>query len=279
VVTTTLQIGNVLGVALVGLAFFSLLGGGHTGAAYATAFGQALPFCAVALLLAAFFVHRLPVTPFEAQNALIERLPGWASGFAYSMFLMTGGRIGDGMFNDILGQVTERRLRRVEQAPMPPGEFLAYHFRESADDGAWLSYLQREALAYGAGPVPHENERQPVIRAQVDEVRRRQDAGIVTAELDPALLRLLGFALVSYPRLLPQVTRMATGLSPGDPEFAARWEDFLRRVGPRFQPDHDGPWRPEMPMTVPAHADGAPYARGAEPAGSAQADGQPPGPG
>lgn len=53
---------------------------------------------------------------------------------------------------------------------------------------------------------------------------------------------MLGFALVSYPRLLPQVTRMATGLAPGDPMFAARWEDFLRRVGPRFQPDHDGPW-------------------------------------
>lgn len=242
VVTTTLQIGNVLGVALVGLVFFSLLGGGRTGAAYATAFGQALPFCALAVLAAAYFVHRLPVTPFEAQNALIERLPGWASGFAYSMFLMTGGRIGDGMFHDILGHVTERRLRRVEEAPMPPGEFLAYHFRESADDGAWLGYLQREALAYGSGPVPHEDERRPVIQAQVDEVRQRQQAGIVTAELDPALLRLLGFALVSYPRLLPQVTRMATGLAPGDPLFAARWEDFLRRVGPRFQPDHDGPW-------------------------------------
>jgi hypothetical protein len=53
---------------------------------------------------------------------------------------------------------------------------------------------------------------------------------------------LLGFAVVSYPRLLPQVTRMATGLAPGDPMFAARWEDFLRRVGPRFQSDHDGPW-------------------------------------
>lgn len=106
-------------------------------------------------------MHRLPVTPFTAQNALIERLPGWASGFAYSMFLMTGGRIGDGMFHDILGHVTERRLRRVDEAPMPPGEFLAYHFRESADDSAWLTYLQREALAFGSGPVPHEDERLP----------------------------------------------------------------------------------------------------------------------
>jgi hypothetical protein len=45
------------------------------------------------------------------------------------------------------------------------------------DHGAWLSYLQREALTYGAGPIPHESERLPAIDAQVQEVRRRQQAG------------------------------------------------------------------------------------------------------
>jgi hypothetical protein len=31
---------------------------------------------------------------------------------------------------------------------------------------------------------------------------------------------------------------MVTGTAPDDPAFAARWEDFLRLVGERFQPDH-----------------------------------------
>lgn len=240
VVTTVLQVGNVLGVALTGLVFFAFVGSGHPGGAYATAFGQALPVSAAALLVAAVLVHRLPVTPFEAQNALIERLPGWASGFAYSMFLMTGGRIGDRLFDDILGHVTERRLARVEHAPQPPGEFLAFHFRESADDAPWLGYLMRESLAYGSGPIPHEADRVKVIQAQVDEVRRRQAAGVVSAEFDPELLRLLDFAMVTYPRLLPQITRMVTGTAPDDPRFEQRWEQFLRRIGTLFEPAPGG---------------------------------------
>jgi EmrB/QacA subfamily drug resistance transporter len=234
VVTTTLQIGNVLGVALGGLLFFTLVGGAHPGAAYANAFAQALPVSAALLLAASLLVHRLPVTPFEAQNALIERLPGWATGMAYSMFLMTGGRMGDAQFQELLTHVAERRLRRTEEAPEDPGEFLAYHFDTAAEDGAWITYLAREALAYGAGPIPHEHERLPVIQAQIDEIRRRQAEGLIDPRFDPALVRLLGFALSSYPRLLPQITRMATGLEPGDPEFVRRWEEMLRALGSRL---------------------------------------------
>ncbi len=230
-VTTTLQMGNVLGVALGGLLFFTLLGYGHPGDAYATAFAQTLPASALLLLAAALLVHRLPITPLGAQNALIERLPGWATGFAYSMFLMTGGRIGERAFGQILSRVTERRLRRTEEAPMDPGEFFAYHFDAMGEDGAWLTYLAREALTYASGAVPHEAERRPIINAQVDEIRRRQAAGLIDEKLDPELVRLFGFALASYPRLLPQVTRMTTGLPPEDPRFVTEWEAFLRHLG------------------------------------------------
>ncbi len=44
-------------------------------------------------------------------------------------------------------------------------------------------------------------------------------------------MRLLAFALASYPRLLPQITRMTTGTGPDDPRFIAEWEALLRRVG------------------------------------------------
>jgi hypothetical protein len=155
-----------------GLGFSAL----QSGAAYADADAAALPGCAL-LLVAAVLVCRLPVTPFEAQNALIERLPGRATGLAYSMFLMTGARIGDRMFADVLSRVSARRLRRAAQAPDDPGEFFALHFDASGADRGWLRYLQREALTFGSGPIPHEAERVPVIGAQVDEIRRRQEAG------------------------------------------------------------------------------------------------------
>ena len=49
--------------------------------------------------------------------------------------------------------------------------------------------------------------------------------------LDPGHLRLLGFALMNYPRMLPQITRMATGMTPDNPSFVARWEALLKEVG------------------------------------------------
>jgi EmrB/QacA subfamily drug resistance transporter len=231
VVTTTLQVGNALGVAIIGLLFFALVGAAAPGAAYADAFAMTLPACAVLLLIAAVLVRRLPRTPFEVSNALVERLPGWSAGFAYSMFLMTGGRMGDRLVQDLVAHVTERRLQRVREAPQAVGEFLAFHFRAAEADIAWLHYLMREALVFGNRPVPQEDERMVSIAAQVKEVRDRQAAGLLPADLDPAVLRLMGFALVSYPRLLPQITRMTTGMTPENPRFSALWEALLREVG------------------------------------------------
>jgi hypothetical protein len=231
VVTTTLQVGNALGVAIIGLLFFALLGAAEPGAAYADAFAATLPACALLLLLAAVLVRWLPRTPFEVSNALIERLPGWSAGFAYSMFLMTGGRLGDRIVHDLVAHVIDRRLQRVREAPQAVGEFLAFHFRGAEADNAWLHYLMREALVYGNRPVPQEEERQEAVAVQVKEIRDRQAAGLLPADLDPGHLRLLGFALINYPRMLPQITRMTTGMTPENPTFAARWEALLRDVG------------------------------------------------
>lgn len=253
VVTTTLQIGNAVGLAVISLLFFGLLDGGQTPAAYAIAFARTLPASALLLLAAAVLVQRLPRAPQQPANSLIERLPGWASGFAYSIYLMTGGWIGDQLFREILGQVAERRIRRTHEAPMPPGEFLAYHFKAGAGDQAWLNYLVREALAYGARPVPHESDRVRVIQEQVEEMRRRQEVGLLAAEFDPALLRLLAFALASYPRLLPQITRMTTGRTPDDPSFVADWERLLRAIGERLRP----PLLPGLDDRLRMRGDGA----------------------
>lgn len=230
VVTTTLQVGGALGVALISLLFFTRLGSGSTGVAYASAFATTLPACALLLLLAAFLVRKLPHNPYEVSNTLIERLPG-RSGWAYSMFLMTGGRVGDGFFHDLLDRVAARRTLRTKQAPKSPGEFLAYHFNSAEADTAWMHYLMREALAYGDRKVPHEAERAPVIETQVEEIRERQAMGLLPADIAPSFLRLFAFALTSYPRLLPQVTRLTTGMTPDDPRFVAGWETLLRQVG------------------------------------------------
>jgi EmrB/QacA subfamily drug resistance transporter len=231
IVTTTLQVGFALGVALISLIFFVLVGAGQSSLDYSRAFSLTLPVSCALLLVAAFLVRQLPRMPFEEANALIERVPGWSAGFAYSMFLMTGGRLGDRLVQEMTTRTADRRLQRTRQAPQSPGEFLAFNFRAGEVDSAWRRYLMREALVYGNRPVPHEAERRPVVEAQVQEIRDRQATGLLPADLDAAQLRLMGFALVGYPRLLPQVTRLTTGMTPEDPRFVAGWEALLRQVG------------------------------------------------
>jgi hypothetical protein len=87
-----------------------------------------------------------------------------------------------------------------------------------------------DALARGSGPLPHEQERQSVIARQV-EVRIGQAQGAPDPEFDPTALRLMAFAVCSYPRLLPQITRMTTGHAPDSPEFGESWNRFLRQLG------------------------------------------------
>jgi hypothetical protein len=147
------------------------------------------------------------------------------------MFLMTGGRLADSLVHDLVTRVGERRIQRIHEAPQQPGEFLAYHFQAGQVDLAWLHYLMREALVFGSRRVPEEDARMQIMDAQIREIRDRQGARLLPTHHDAGYLRLLGFALVSYPRMLPQVTRMATGAAPDSAEFVSRWSALLRDVG------------------------------------------------
>jgi EmrB/QacA subfamily drug resistance transporter len=236
VVATSFQIGGSLGVALLPMALFGFLGDATGPSAYASAFAHTLPICAALVAVALALVQRLPTTHAQSANALIERAPSWAAALGYSLYLASGGRVGDALFKDLLGHTIERRRKRLQEAPDEPGAFLAFHYQEGAHDQAWLNFLVREALAVGDGPIPHESERQPVIALQIDEIRRRQATGAIDNALDPELLRLAMFALASYPRIMRQVTRMATGLRATDPAFDARWSEFLRALGKRLAP-------------------------------------------
>ncbi len=236
VVATSFQVGGSLGVALLPMALFGFLGTSTGPSAYASAFAHTLPICAVLIAVAFLLVQRLPTTHAQSANALIERAPSWAAALGYSLYLASGGRVGEAIFKDLLGHTIERRRKRLLDAPSEPGEFLAYHYAEGAHDQAWLNFLVREALAVGDGEVPHEAERRPVIALQVDEIRKRQAEGFIDKSLDPELVRLALFALASYPRLMRQVTRMTTGLRATDPAFDVRWSKFLRELGHRLAP-------------------------------------------
>src|SRR5262249_1452072 len=117
--------------------------------------------------------------------------------------------------------------------------YLVYNYTEAGEDQEWITFITREALAVGNGPVVHEEERRQVMAGYVDEIRQRQAEGHIEAALNPAPVRLLVFALITCPRVFPQITRMLTGHPPTDPTFEEEWTSFLCQLGQRLAGTND----------------------------------------
>jgi TetR/AcrR family transcriptional regulator len=68
----------------------------------------------------------------------------------------------------------------------------------------------------------------------VEELRRRQHAGELAADLDPAYVLLILFGATLVPTVIPQIVRQLTGRPADSPKFQARYAEQLRRVVERL---------------------------------------------
>ncbi|TQM83833.1 TetR family transcriptional regulator [Saccharothrix saharensis] len=68
------------------------------------------------------------------------------------------------------------------------------------------------------------------LRAQVDALRARQEAGEVPADLDPECLLLALTAAASATLFMPKMARRITGQDPTSDEFAEHYADQLARL-------------------------------------------------
>jgi AcrR family transcriptional regulator len=78
--------------------------------------------------------------------------------------------------------------------------------------------------AIGEGRTPADSPQQE----DLTDLRRRQAAGEIASDLDPALLELALMGAILAPIALPQVVRRVTGQDPDDPDFQARYTEQLR---------------------------------------------------
>ncbi|HEY4026715.1 MAG TPA: MFS transporter [Candidatus Dormibacteraeota bacterium] len=246
--TTSFQLGQTLGIALVGMVFFLAVGAEPAGTSHATrylfAYQVTLPLLAGLAILLLLLVFLLPrPAPVARSNVFLERAPSHLHGLVHSFYFATGGRAGDHLMEHILRHHMAETLHheaslgalQVEETPRETGEFLVHQFEHPGHSPTWHRYLLEEALVVGAGgPIPHETERRAVIDRQVAEVRDRQRERLIDPEFDAAALRLMAFALTHCPQLLPQITRMTTGHAPDSPEFHEQWDRFLRQLGARL---------------------------------------------
>ncbi|MFC0600388.1 TetR family transcriptional regulator [Streptomyces palmae] len=64
----------------------------------------------------------------------------------------------------------------------------------------------------------------------LSDLERRQSAGELAADLDPASVMLLMIGAVSAPAVMPHAVRRIFGLEPDSPEFQERYTEQLRRM-------------------------------------------------
>jgi hypothetical protein len=83
--------------------------------------------------------------------------------------------------------------------------------------------LTDEAIGDGGTPVSDSPQREDLM-----DLRRRQAAGEIAGDLDPALLELALMGAILAPIALPHVVRRVTGQDPDDPDFQARYTEQLR---------------------------------------------------
>lgn len=242
-ISTGLQVGLGLGVAIAGPVFFATLSAGSTlsYAAYTHAFSYTLVLIGLFLLASAILVLFLPKSQATVGDVFLGHRARHLSRLAYSFYYLTGGRVPKTLLDQIVEEAAPRRLARMESAPDDFGEFLAYHYKAAAADMELLHAITLEALDYRGGPVAGQEARTRILRRSVEEIRERQSKGTVRPDLDPECLRLMAYALVTYPRIYGNVTKDLLGLTPDDPRFEQRWTQFLTEIGRALSSSRDPP--------------------------------------
>lgn len=81
-----------------------------------------------------------------------------------------------------------------------------------------------------SGEDPDAPGRTARMQQVVADLRRRQEAGELAEDLDPASVALAFFAAAAAPVVLPQIVRSIYGADPDSEEFLARYGDQLGRM-------------------------------------------------
>lgn len=98
----------------------------------------------------------------------------------------------------------------------------------------FLKYTAWEAVEELPENKNGEDIRRHVLHSYNDDMKSKQEMGLVPQELDPSLITLMISSLTIYPIINSNVTKMITGYDAEDPEFQQKWAQFLRVISERI---------------------------------------------
>jgi AcrR family transcriptional regulator len=128
----------------------------------------------------------------------------------------------------------------LNRADMPMHEVVGNFLRTGVDYRPWARLLAWQGLT---GDETGDSESsEDFYAAMVEDVRRRQLAGELAEDLDPAYVLLVLFAAAMAPTVLPQVVRRISGHPADSDEFLDTYGEQLRRIIDHLGPSTvDGP--------------------------------------
>src|SRR4029453_11022494 len=114
---------------------------------------------------------------------------------------------------------------------LPIADVVAAFLRLNVEQRSFARLLAWDGLAHTGGDAAVPDA---YFAEMVEELLRRQRAGELANDLDPAHVLLMLFAAALAPTVIPQIARQLTGLSADSAEFQAAYADQLRRVVERL---------------------------------------------
>ena len=114
---------------------------------------------------------------------------------------------------------------------VPIADVVAAFLRLNVEQRSYARLLAWDGLADTTSDA---DEAGGYFTEMVDDLRRRQRAGELADDLDPAYVLLLLFAAALAPTVIPQIARRFTGLDVDSPTFQAAYAEQLRRVVERL---------------------------------------------
>lgn len=127
-------------------------------------------------------------------------------------------------------QMTSAAASRPE---LTLADVVARFLRLNIDQRSFARLLAWDGLA-DTGSDSDAAEQDPYFTEMVEDMRRRQRAGELADDLDPAYMLLMLFAAAFAPTVIPQIARRLTGLSVDSASFQETYAEQLRRVVERL---------------------------------------------
>lgn len=119
--------------------------------------------------------------------------------------------------------------------PANPAQIASFRYKVNQEYLMdFLKFTAWEAIEKIPPNSNGEDTRKKVLHSYVEDMRSKQEIGVVPEHLDPALITLMLSSLTIYPLLYGNVTRLITGLEPEDPKFQDKWTDFLDEISKRI---------------------------------------------